>query len=178
MGRMATAWRNRPGGTTRYHVSMADHETWLRRAVDLALENVRTSAGGPFGAVVVKHGHMVAMGVNRVVSSCDPTSHAEIEAIRAACRALGSFQLDECTMYSSCEPCPMCLGALYWARPAAVWFASTRDDASAVGFDDSLVYEQLALPVSQRRIPMHLVRIDEYLAPFHAWDQAGNKVPY
>ncbi len=141
----------------------------LARAVALATENARSGRGGPFGAVVVKDGVVIAEGTNLVAATADPTAHAEIVAIRAACRVLGSFHLDGCTVYASCEPCPMCLGALYWARPAAVWYAASREDAAAAGFDDALVYAEVATPPSARRIPFHRALAVEGRAPFDAW---------
>jgi len=135
----------------------------------LATENARSGRGGPFGAVVVKDGVVIAEGTNLVTATNDPTAHAEIVAIRAACRALGAFQLGGCTVYASCEPCPMCLGALYWARPAAVWYAASRADAAAAGFDDALVYAEVAAPPAARRIPFHRALEVEGRAPFDAW---------
>src|SRR5271167_4324514 len=120
---------------------MAADPSFMELAIDLAMKNVQTGAGGPFGAVVVKDGKVIAAAANCVTSNNDPTAHAEVMAIRKACQALGSFQLDGCEIYTSCEPCPMCLGAFYWARPERVYFANTADDASKAGFDDSLIYE-------------------------------------
>src|SRR5579872_3632306 len=116
----------------------------MARAIALAIENVRSGGGGPFAAVIVKDGRVVGEGTNRVTSSNDPTAHAEVVAIRAACHAMGTFQLDGCDVYTTCEPCPMCLGAIYWARPGKVYFACTAADAAAAGFDDAFIYEQLA----------------------------------
>src|SRR5882724_3989761 len=118
---------------------------FMRQAIALALENIRTG-GGPFAALVVKDGAIVATGANRVTATNDPTAHAEIVAIREACKKLGSFQLDDCEIYTTCEPCPMCLGAIYWARPARVFFASTASDAAAAGFDDAFIYDELQTP--------------------------------
>src|SRR5947199_2450909 len=127
---------------------------FMRRAIALALENVHSGSGGPFAALIVKDGHIVAEGTNRVTRTNDPTAHAEVVAIREACRVLGDFQLPGCDLYTSCEPCPMCLGAIFWARPARVFFAATHDDAAAAGFDDSFIYRQIAVPHAQRSIPM------------------------
>src|SRR5215831_7737374 len=126
---------------------------FLKQAIELAIENVRRD-GGPFGALVVRGGVVIATGSNQVTRNNDPTAHAEVVAIREACRVLGSFQLTGCDVYSSCEPCPMCLGALYWARPDRIFFAATHDDAAAAGFDDSFIYRELALDPAARRLPM------------------------
>jgi guanine deaminase len=150
----------------------------MQAAIDLALENVRSGRGGPFGAVVVKDGKIVASGVNQVTASNDPTAHAEIVAIRAACAALGSFQLDGCDLYTSCEPCPMCLGAIYWARPARVFFGARASDAAAAGFDDQFIYEQIAKPQVGRRIPFLPLMRDEALEIFRAWQASPNRVDY
>ena len=154
------------------------HEALLARAIALADANARSGKGGPFGAVVARGGVVLAEGTNVVTSTLDPTAHAEIVAIRAACRALGSFQLDGCVLYASCEPCPMCLGAIYWARPRAVWFAAAREDAAEVGFDDALVYAELSAPVASRRIPFHRALEAEGRAPFDAWARSPARRPY
>jgi guanine deaminase len=149
----------------------------LRQAIEQAAENVRRG-GGPFAALVVKDGAAIAAGSNRVTASNDPTAHAEIVAIREACRALGSFQLSGCEVYCSCEPCPMCLGALFWARPARIFFAATAADAAAAGFDDSLIYRQLALPEAERAIPAIHVADPSAQRPFEAWAARPDKVRY
>ena len=150
---------------------------FLKQAIELAVENVRRD-GGPFAALVVRDGDVIATGSNQVTLSNDPTAHAEILAIREACRVLGSFQLDNCDVYSSCEPCPMCLGALYWARPARVFFAATHQEAAAAGFDDSFIYEQIQVPGSERTIPM-IHAIDEHAArPFEEWVSKADKTEY
>lgn len=151
---------------------------FMQRAISLAIENVRSGRGGPFGAVVVKDGKIIAEGANCVTATNDPTAHAEVIAIRNACRALGNFQLTDCEIYTSCEPCPMCLGAIYWARPARVFFAATAADAAAAGFDDSFIYEQLPLPVQQRKIPMTPLMREQALAAFRAWKEKSDKIPY
>jgi guanine deaminase len=153
-------------------------EKWMRLAIGLALENVRSGAGGPFAAVVVKNGAVIARGTNRVTSLNDPTAHAEIVAIREACRALETFQLDGCELYSTCEPCPMCLGAIYWARPAHIFFAGTHQEAAAAGFDDTLIYDELKLPLEKRRIPTTQILHKESLAIFKAWAKQPNKQQY
>ncbi|MBM3991755.1 MAG: nucleoside deaminase, partial [Planctomycetes bacterium] len=129
-----------------------DDRALMRRAIELARTSIG-SGGGPFGAVVAREGIVIAEGQNRVTAWSDPTAHAEVVAIRSACKALAAFQLERCTVYSSCEPCPMCLGALYWSRPARLVFACTRVDAAQAGFDDELIYRELPLPVAQRRLP-------------------------
>jgi guanine deaminase len=150
---------------------------FMRRAIALALENVR-SGGGPFAAVIVKDGRIVAEGANRVTSTNDPTAHAEVVAIREACRALGDFQLAGCDLYTTCEPCPMCLGAIYWARPARVFYAGTAADAAAAGFDDAFIYDELKGTHAARRIPMTQLLRDESLSIFSAWKKQDNKTPY
>ena len=153
-------------------------EKFMRRAIELAQKGIDANAGGPFGCVVVKNGEIVGEGVNKVTSTNDPTAHAEIVAIRAACNSLNSFQLDGCSIYTSCEPCPMCLGAIYWARPEKIFFACTRDDAATVGFDDELIYRELALPNEKRtRAMINLLR-DEGLTLFEAWTAKTDKVKY
>ncbi|MBZ5528692.1 MAG: nucleoside deaminase [Acidobacteriia bacterium] len=153
-------------------------EEFMRRAIALALLNVRSGQGGPFAALVVKDGRIIAEGVNSVTVTNDPTAHAEVVAIRAACRALGGFQLDGCELYTSCEPCPMCLGAIYWARPARVFYAATAQDAAAAGFDDAFIYDELKHPPEGRRIPMRQMLSSESLAVFAAWREQSEKKPY
>jgi len=151
---------------------------FMARAIQLSIDNVRSGRGGPFGAVVVKNGSIVAEGANQVTSTNDPTAHAEMVAIREACRKLAAFDLEACEIYTSCEPCPMCLGAIYWARLSRVYFASADADASRAGFDDSLIYRELALPYSQRKIPMIQMMREEALAAFRAWENKSNKIEY
>jgi tRNA(Arg) A34 adenosine deaminase TadA len=155
-----------------------DHNSYMRRAIALSLENVRSGRGGPFGAVVVHNGRIIAEGTNRVTSTNDPTAHAEIVAIREACRVLGTFQLAGCNIYTSCEPCPMCLGALYWARPARIFYAGTALDAASAGFDDSFIYKELLLPYNQRTIPMTQLLREEAQAAFRVWKEKVDKTPY
>lgn len=152
-----------------------EKERFLRLAIACAIEGAHAGRGGPFGAVVVKDGTVIAEACNRVVETNDPTAHAEVQAIRAACEKLQSFQLDGCDVYASCEPCPMCLGALFWARPRAVYFAATRLDAASVGFDDARFYEELAGP---RLLPREHVHLDEAAQPFRIYAGIGDKVPY
>jgi guanine deaminase len=151
---------------------------FMRRAISLALENIRSGRGGPFAAVIVNDGRIIAEGTNRVTATNDPTAHAEVVAIREACRALGDFQLMACDLYTTCEPCPMCLGAIYWARPARVFYAGTAADAAAAGFDDAFIYDELKHPHAARRVPMTQMLRDESLAIFSAWKQQENKTPY
>ena len=150
---------------------------FMERAIELAIKNVR-SGSGPFGAVIVRNGEIIAEGTNRVTTSNDPTAHAEILAIRKACAQAGSFELPGCEIYSSCEPCPMCLGAIYWARPARVFFASTAADASKAGFDDSFIYSEISKPHAQRKIPMIQIMTEEAREVFRAWERQPNKVRY
>ena len=150
----------------------------MRRAIALALENVRSGRGGPFAAVVAKDGKVIGEGANSVTATNDPTAHAEIVAIRAACRALGTFQLTDCELYTTCEPCPMCLGAIYWARPARVFYGGVAADAADAGFDDAFIYQELKRPPESRSIPMIPLMREESLAVFAAWKQQANKTPY
>ena len=153
-------------------------KSFMVRAIQLSMDNVRSGRGGPFGAVVVKDGKMIAEGANQVTSANDPTAHAEMVAIRRACEKLGVFDLEGCEIYSSCEPCPMCLGAIYWARLSRVYFGNGDDDASKIGFDDSLIYREIAQPHSKRKIPMIQMMREEALAAFRAWENKSNKIEY
>ena len=157
---------------------MQGNPIFMRRAIALATENVTSGAGGPFGAVVVRGGQIIATGVNRVTAANDPTAHAEITAIRAACTALHTFQLTGCTVYTSCEPCPMCLAALYWSRCDAIFFGNTAADAAAAGFDDSFLYEEIARPLTERRIPTARLLGPEALESFNLWRTQTGKVEY
>lgn len=154
------------------------HRQYLRRAIELAVENVQSGRGGPFGAVIVRDGEIIAEGANTVTSAKDPTAHAEIEAIRAACKALGRFDLKGCTIYSSCEPCPMCLGAIYWARLDALYFAASHKDASQAGFDDSFIYTQIPLKAGLRSLPTQRMLEAEGVEPFAIWVATESKIPY
>jgi guanine deaminase len=151
---------------------------FMTRAIELSIENVRSGRGGPFGAVVVKDGAMIAEGANQVTSAKDPTAHAEMLAIRAACAKLGVFELQGCEIYASCEPCPMCLGAIYWARLSRIYFAGGAADASRIGFDDSLIYREIAQPPMQRSIPMVQMMREQALSAFRAWEEKPNKIVY
>jgi guanine deaminase len=149
----------------------------VKQVIDLAAENVRRD-GGPFAALVVKDGVVIATGANQVTRTNDPTAHAEVVAIREACRVLGEFQLAGCDIYSSCEPCPMCLGALYWARPARVFYVATAEDASAAGFDDSFIYRQIAMPSGERSIPMIHAEDSDATRPFEEWTSMPGRTKY
>jgi guanine deaminase len=151
-------------------------ERFMTRAIEIALANVASDRGGPFGAVIVRDGRIVAEAANRVVATNDPTAHAEVEAIRAACRALGSFELADCVLYASCEPCPMCLGAIYWARLSGVYFAATRDDAGE--FDDAAIYREIARAPEERSIPMRRVRHAVAAEPFRRWAAKEDRARY
>ena len=148
------------------------------RAIDLAIENVRSGQGGPFGAVIVKDGNIVAEGANRVTLTNDPTAHAEVLAIREACRNLRNFELKDCDLYTSCEPCPMCLGAIYWSRLSRVFFGTLAADASQAGFDDSFIYREIAQQHPEREIPMIQIMREEALAAFRAWQEKTDKIRY
>ena len=154
------------------------HLRHLRRALQLATENAASGAGGPFGAVIARGEEIVAEGVNRVTSELDPTAHAEVCAIREACRKLGRFSLQGYTLYASCEPCPMCLSAIYWARLDALYFAAGRDDAARAGFDDSLLYEQIPLAVQERKLPTVRMLSGEGAKAFEAWLKQAARIPY
>jgi guanine deaminase len=150
----------------------------MRRAIALSRQNLETMAGGPFGSVVVKDGRIVGEGRNDVLATNDPTAHAEIVAIRAAARRLGTFDLAGCEIYTSCEPCPMCLGAILWARIARLFYANDRADAKAIGFDDDAFYREVALPPDRRSLKMERVLADEARAVFKAWEADPNKIRY
>jgi guanine deaminase len=151
---------------------------FMRRAIALALENVRSGRGGPFAAVIVKEDRVIAEGTNRVTLTNDPTAHAEVVAIREACRVLADFQLSGCDLYTTCEPCPMCLGAIYWARPTQIFYAATAADAADASFDDAFIYDELKIAPAGRRIPMTQLLRDDSLVIFSAWKQQENKTPY
>lgn len=150
----------------------------MRRAIALSRERMEAGDGGPFGAVVVKQGRVVGEGNNRVTTAKDPTAHAEVVAIREACRTLDSFSLEGCDIYSSCEPCPMCLAAIYWARIGHLYFANSRTDAARIDFDDDLIYREVALPIEERSLPATRLLADEARAVFDEWLVKADKVPY
>jgi tRNA(Arg) A34 adenosine deaminase TadA len=151
---------------------------FMARAIQLAIDSVQSDTGGPFGAVIVRNDAIVAEGANCVTSTKDPTAHAEVCAIRRACTQLGVFELKDCEIYTSCEPCPMCMGAIYWARIGRVYFASTAQDAAEIGFDDSLIYKELALPCTERLVPMVQMMREEAIRAFHAWSSKSDKIHY
>lgn len=157
---------------------MEDQEIFMREAIRISLENVTSGNGGPFGAVIVKNGEIIARGVNEVTSSNDPTAHAEVVAIRNACKQLGSFQLNDCEIYCSCEPCPMCLGAIYWARPAKIYYANTKQDAANINFDDDFIYREIELPVNNRKLPTSQLLRDEAQIAFKTWSNSTKKTEY
>lgn len=150
----------------------------MQRAIELAREGMESGAGGPFGAVVVKDNEIIAEGWNKVTSSNDPTAHAEVTAIRAACEKLGTFQLDDCVIYTSCEPCPMCLGAIYWARPKKVYYGCNKQDAADIAFDDQFIYDEIEAPINQRQIPFEQVAQADALTVFKAWAEKADKTEY
>ena len=154
------------------------HNKFMTRAIQLSLENIESGRGGPFAAVVVKDGKIVAEGTNCVTSTNDPTAHAEVVAIREACKKLNNFELKDCEIYTTCEPCPMCLGAIYWARPSRVYFANTASDAAQAGFDDSLIYEEIPRPHAQRKIPLIPMMREEALEAFRVWKSKADKTEY
>ncbi len=149
----------------------------MRKAIELSIENI-ASGGGPFGAVIARDGEIIATGVNRVTSEHDPTSHAEVNAIRNACRKLNTFDLAGCEIYTSCQPCPMCLGAIYWAHIDKIYYGNTKTDAKEIGFDDSFIYDELALPDSLRRLPAESMLSDEAIRAFRLWDESDSKIKY
>lgn len=153
------------------------NEELMREAIRLSEENVN-NGGGPFGAVIARDGEIVATGVNRVTASHDPTAHAEVNAIREACRRLGTFDLSGCEIYSSCEPCPMCLGAIYWAHIGKLYYGNNKTDAKNIGFDDSFIYEELELPRDRRRLPSETLLSDEAAEAFRMWMEKDDKVEY
>lgn len=157
---------------------MSEKEKMMQKAIELSIKGSSEGKGGPFGAVVVKDGKIVGQGHNQVTSTNDPTAHAEVVAIRDACKNLGTFQLSDCELYTSCEPCPMCLGAIYWARPTRVYYANTREDAAAVGFDDAFIYEEIPLPLSERKIEMIQLGREEAQKAFIMWSEKENKIDY
>ena len=151
---------------------------FMREAIRLSIEKMQAGHGGPFGAVVVKDGQIIARGFNQVTSTNDPTCHAEVDAIRKACAVLGTHQLEGCDLYTSCEPCPMCLGAIYWARPQRVFYGNTKQDAAAVGFDDHFIYDEIELPLAERSIPMEQVLPEEAIEGFRAWQRHESRTAY
>ena len=150
----------------------------MRAAINEAIKGMNANEGGPFGCVIVKNDQIIGRGHNRVTTSNDPTAHAEIMAIRDACKQLDDFQLDECIIYTSCEPCPMCLGAIYWARPKKVYFGCNKQDAAAIGFDDDFIYQEIEQPYDTRTIPFEQCHRDLALEPFSLWENKSDKIDY
>ena len=157
---------------------MEEQKKFMRAAIRLSIENIKNGNAGPFGTVIVKNGEILASGVNKVTQSNDPTAHAEIVAIRSACEKLGSFQLDGCEIYCSCEPCPMCLGAIYWARADRIYFANTKKDAADINFDDNFIYDELDVAISQRKLPTIQLLRDEAQKAFKQWRESTEKIEY
>ncbi|WP_310558379.1 nucleoside deaminase [Flavobacterium sp.] len=159
-------------------MASTDQNKFMLEAIRLSIENVTSGNGGPFGAVIVKDGEIIARGANGVTATNDPTAHAEVVAIRNACAALGTFQLDGCEIYTSCEPCPMCLGAIYWARPDKMYFANTKKDAADINFDDQFIYEELELPYQNRKLKTEQIMAEEALEAFKLWATSNAKIEY
>jgi guanine deaminase len=157
---------------------MSPNKEYMREAIRLSLSKMLEGYGGPFGAVIVLKDKIIARGYNQVLKTNDPTAHAEVDAIRKACKTLGRFDLNDCEMYTSCEPCPMCLGAIYWAKLTKVFYANTRDDAAAIGFDDAFIYQEIQLPLAQRHIQMEQLLQEEAKVAFDRWQQKDNKKIY
>ena len=155
-----------------------ENSSFMLEAIRLSVANVEDGKGGPFGAIVVKDGVIIARGTNEVTSGNDPTAHAEVVAIRKACQALNSFQLDGCEIYTSCEPCPMCLGAIYWARPAKLYYANSKEDAAKIQFDDQFIYEEIAKPVGERKLFTQQIMREEALEAFKKWSESTLKKEY
>jgi tRNA(Arg) A34 adenosine deaminase TadA len=153
-------------------------EGYMREAIRIYEDGLKSGRGGPFGCVVVRAGKVVGRGGNQVTSTCDPTAHAEVVAIRDACKALGTFKLDDCTLYASCEPCPMCLSAIYWARIPTVYYGNSRQDAASIGFDDDFIYGQIPLAPDKRTVAMKPLLEGEAMGAFKAWATKTDKVPY
>lgn len=154
------------------------HQKFIEQAVELAVANVKSGNGGPFGALVVRNGEIVGRGANSVTTSNDPTAHAEVNAIRDACKNLKTYQLDDCVVYTSCEPCPMCLGAIYWARPKAIYYAADQNDAANAGFDDSFIYKEIALQPINRSIPACHLQTAKFNEPFEVWNILDTRKDY
>jgi guanine deaminase len=157
---------------------MHGNPEFMKQAIQLATDNVTSGRGGPFGCVIVKDGKVIATGANQVTANLDPTAHAEVTAIRNACQALGTFVLDDCDVYTSCEPCPMCLAALYWSRCKAIYYGNDAADAAKVGFDDSFLYQEVKKPLNERTIPIVNLCPEEAWESFALWDEAQHKVKY
>jgi guanine deaminase len=157
---------------------MPDKKKFMALAIELAAENLNHKRGGPFGALIVKNGRIIGRGVNTVISENDPTAHAEVNAIRDACKNLNNYQLHDCIIYSSCEPCPMCLGAIYWARPSKVYFGAGKEDAALAGFDDASIYREFSIPNEKRKIPAYQLMREEAGEVFKKWIELDLKIEY
>lgn len=159
-------------------MELKEQQVFMKQAISLALNNIKEKQGGPFAAVIVKDGKIIGQGTNKVTTKNDPTAHAEVEAIRDACKNLNSFQLDGCEIYSTCEPCPMCLGAIYWARPEKLYFACSREDAAKAGFDDSYIYDQIAVSIPKRDLKTAQILQTEASKIFESWKKTEDKISY
>jgi len=159
-------------------MEMREHEKFMRMAIKLSEQNVKWAAGGPFGAVIVKDGEVVAASANKVIQQNDPTAHAEVSAIRLACQQLGTYNLEGCVIYTSCEPCPMCLGAIYWAHIDTIYYGNTKVDAADIGFDDHFIYKELELPMHQRKLQTTQLLRNEALSVFKLWADSESKTDY
>ena len=159
-------------------MSIDQQKKFMREAIRLSMENVQSGNGGPFGTIIVKNGKIIATGVNEVTKSNDPTAHAEMIAIRNACEKLNSFQLDECDIYCSCEPCPMCLGAIYWARPKSIYFANSKKDAAEINFDDNFIYDEFDISLNERKLPTIQLLRNEAQSAFIQWQKCEDKIEY
>lgn len=157
---------------------LTDHGRFMDLAIQKAIKGVMSDEGGPFGCIIVKDGQIIGKGNNKVTSTNDPTAHAEVMAIREACKFLNSFQLDDCIIYTSCEPCPMCLGAIYWARPKKVYYGCSKTDAAGIGFDDNFIYKELDLKPIKRTIPFEQINRKSAMKAFKAWEEKENKIEY
>lgn len=155
-----------------------EHQKFMRLAIKLADKNVKKNIGGPFGAVIVKKGKVIAKSANKVTLKNDPTAHAEVSAIRIACKKLKTFDLQGCIIYTSCEPCPMCLSAIYWSHLDEIYYANTKEDAARIGFDDQFIYEEIALPYEKRKVPIKQMLRNEAINSFNLWDSSEMKIEY
>ena len=158
--------------------AVSTDDKFMKMAIALSQKNINDGLGGPFGAVIVKNGKLISKSANKVITTNDPTAHAEISAIRIASKKLNTFDLSDCIIYTSCEPCPMCLGAIYWSRIAKIFYANTRQDAADIGFDDKLIYDELNLPFEKRRLPIVQLNREEAMEPFKQWKKLEEKVEY
>lgn len=155
-----------------------EHQAFIREVVEMAANNALSLGGGPFGALVVKDGVIIGKGVNKVTTTNDPTAHAEVTAIRDACKNLSNYQLNDAVIYTSCEPCPMCLSAIYWARIRTIYYAARSEDAAAAGFDDSFIFQEISLPAQQRKIAAEHIPVKDFDKPFRKWKEVENKTTY